>query len=71
MSQQDPYWLSWIAPTVLLLGTLWALLKWLFVATVKTEMSSMHEENQKRFREIEKSLAKIQGRLEERWGESE
>jgi hypothetical protein len=71
MNQQDPSWLSWVAPTVVVLGALWATLKWLFVATVRSEMTSMHQENQERFQEIEKSLAKISGRLDERWGERE
>ena len=63
MSQQDPFWLSWVAPVILGLGALWALLKWLFVATVRSEMATMHEQNQQRFLQIEKSLSRIQGRL--------
>lgn len=63
MNQQDPYWLSWVAPIVIVLSALWAVLKWLFVATVRAEITSMHLENQQRFLQIEKSLAKIKGRL--------
>ena len=63
MNQQDPYWLSWVAPIVIVLGALWAILKWLFVATVRSEIATMHVENQGRFLRIEKSLAKIEGRL--------
>ena len=63
MNPQDPPWLSWIAPIVIVLGALWAILKWLFVATVRSEMTSMHAENQARFLHIETSLAQIKGRL--------
>lgn len=63
MPQQDPFWLSWVAPVVIVLGALWATLKWLFVATVRSEIAKMHAENQGRFLHIETSLAKIEGRL--------
>lgn len=63
MNQEGPAWLSWVAPIVVVLGALWALLKWLFVATVRAEMTTMHAENQARFLDIEVSLAQIKGRL--------
>jgi len=63
MPQQDPIWLSWVAPVIVLLGAVWAILKWLFVSTVRSEMNSMHAENLERFLQIEKSLSRIKGRL--------
>jgi len=72
----QPYWLSWIVPMLAVLGVLWAFVKKLFTNAVRTEMTSMHEENRVRLVEmsnrvgvIENTLARIEGRMQERWGD--
>lgn len=60
---------------IAIFGVLTAIVKKLFTNAVRREMSSMHEENQNRLREIggrvddmENTLARIEGRMQERWG---
>lgn len=70
-----PSWIGWIVPFLTVTAALWAIVRRVFVSAVRNEMSSMHEENQTRFREVDdrlgsmaNSLSRIEGRLEERWG---
>lgn len=77
MSQQNvPDWLSWVVPVIAVLGSLWAFVKWVFTSVVRTEMTSMHQENQVRLDDVgnrisvvENTLARIEGRMQERWGD--
>lgn len=65
----QPYWLSWIVPMLAVLGVLWAFFKRLFTTAVREQMSTMHTENQIRLQEIDGRLARIEGRMQERWGD--
>lgn len=74
--QQEPYWLSWIVPMLAVLGVLWAFAKRLFTGAVREQMTVMHEENRGRLEGmadrmsvVENTLARIEGRMQERWGD--
>lgn len=73
-----PNWLNWVLPVLALLGVLWAIVKRLFVQAVRSEMTVMHQENQhslheisSRLGEVENTVSNIQGRIQERWGDSQ
>jgi hypothetical protein len=72
----QPYWLSWILPMLGVLGALWAFVKRVFTNAVRELMTSMHHENQvrldgvaNRISVVENTLARIEGRMQERWGD--
>jgi hypothetical protein len=71
----QPFWLSWILPVIAVLGIIGAIVKKLFAQAVRAEMSAMHEENRARLVDMgnrvsvmENTLARIEGRMQERWG---
>jgi hypothetical protein len=73
-----PNWLNWVVPFLALLATLWAVVKSLFVQAVRAEMTDMHQANQARLLQIEhrvgdieSSIQRVLGRLQERWGDSQ
>lgn len=58
------------------LGIVGAIIKKIFTQAVRNEMSAMHEENKKRLVQVgnrmsvvENTLARIEGRMQERWGD--
>ena len=72
-----PWWLPYVLPLIAVFGVLWAIIKKLFTNAVRAEMTEMHQENQSRLLTIESrigdmesSLQRILGRLQERWGDS-
>lgn len=54
---------------IAVLGVLWAFVKRLFTGAVREQMNAMHSENQLRLQEIDGRLARIEGRMQERWGD--
>lgn len=65
----QPYWLSWILPMIAVLGVLRVFVKKIFTSAVREQMNVMHAENQTRLQEIDGRLARIEGRMQERWGD--
>jgi hypothetical protein len=77
MSQDPvPWWLSWVVPVLALVGAVSALVRRVFTHAVRAEMRGMHQENQtvmlemgNRLNDVETTLARIEGRMQERWGD--
>lgn len=72
-----PWWLAWIVPMLGVFAVIGAIAKKLFTQAVRVEMSGMHLENQTRLLEmgnrlgdVETTLSRIEGRMQERWGDS-
>lgn len=72
---ETPFWLAWIAPMLGVLTAIGYIVRNLFVGAVEQVTKGMHQDNQARFREMEKrqndqeeTLAWIRGRIVERWG---
>jgi hypothetical protein len=73
----SPWWLPWVLPFITVFGVLWAIVKKIFTNAVRAEMTEMHNENQarlliieNRIGDMESSLQRILGRMQERWGDS-
>lgn len=77
MSQQNvPDWQSWVVPVLAVFGFVGAIVKKLFTNAVRTQMAGMHQENSirldgvaNRIGVVENTLARIEGRMQERWGD--
>lgn len=77
MSEPNPpFWLAWVAPFVTMSGLAWVVIRKLFVTAVREQMVDMHEENKgklvimgNRMSTVENTLARIEGRMQERWGD--
>lgn len=70
-----PWWLAWIVPMLGVFAVIGAVAKKLFIQAVRSEMIDMHEENKERLVDMgnrvsvmENTLARIEGRMQERWG---
>lgn len=61
-----PWWLSWIVPLIAALGFVWMLVKKLFADVAREEMTEIN----RRLGKVELSLQRIEGRMQERWGDS-
>lgn len=66
---EPPPWLAWGGGSIASAFLVWCL-KQLFSAAVRQEIESMHTQNLSRFSRLENALARIEGRLQERWGDS-
>lgn len=72
----QPYWLAWIAPLVAVFGLVWIVIRKLFITAVREQMTDMHEDNKgrmvvmgDRLSVVENTLSRIEGRMQERWGD--
>lgn len=71
-----PFWLAWVAPFVATFGLAWVVIRKLFVTAVREQMVDMHEENKgklatmgERMSMVENTLSRIEGRMQEHWGD--
>lgn len=71
-----PWWLAWIMPMLGVLGLVGIVAKKLFTNAVREQMTGMHEENKgrlvvmgERMSVVENTLSRIEGRMQERWGD--
>lgn len=62
-------WVTWTGAGIAGPLVIW-IAKSLFSAAVRIEIAAMHAQNQERFQHLESALARIEGRLQERWGKS-
>lgn len=72
----QPFWLAWVAPFLTISGVLWMIIRKLFVTAVREQMTDMHQENKgrlgvldARLGVVENTLSRIEGRMQERWGD--
>jgi len=78
MSQpEEPFWLAWVIPILAVIGVVWSILTRAFKHAIREQMNDMHQENQAHLREMELNLSEIaerlsniEGRMQERWGDS-
>lgn len=70
-----PWWLVWIMPMLAVMGVVGIVARKLFTNAVREQMTEMHEENRLRLVEVgnrmslvENTLSRIEGRMQERWG---